>query len=1246
MSSTSLYETTPQTGTVSSTNLTSLYSNTGSFTTGNVNSTVYSVNGGTGVSVSPTTGNVFVNIGQAVAPTDNVTFANVTATGNLSNNYFTLANSAGAAGQVLTTNGAGATSWTALSGVSVTSITGTANQVIVSSPTGAVTLSTPQDIATTSTPTFAGATLGQVTVGVATDNTITTSAGDLTIDSATNLVGIPANLTVNSGTLYVDATNNRVGINNTSPQYELHIDQGLDGNTQFAMTTAEHTVLLTINDGDDLLSLSYGPPTGTNRLQFSPTNQWFNSGYTGINTSTPAYTLDVNGQGNFQGVITGGLKINGSSSGYSNFIAPATGSTLNYQLPGAAGAANTVLSNNGSGVLSWANASSLGLVNSVSGSGAGISVSPTTGAVVVSNTGVTSIIAGTNISVSSATGAVTVNATDTNTTYNISAASTTGGANLNLNGSDSTVDSVKFASGTNITVSQTDANTITISTVADNIPDGTAQGEVLVWDGSQWTANNVVISSASADRFVTQYNNSSPGPNSALFLRKNYGATNYSDTNNDGVGISYTLKSDSQGISSYGVTEFEYSPTNPQFVVASSTNNFTTSTQLLVVDSTGAAITGDLDVRGGDITNTTGALQIATTSNGNLTLAPNGTGNVISTANLIANKGSQTTKTAALGGAAVDSNGSINSISLSGQGLKPASVYLDNTTANQLGDLHMREYGQNRPGGVSTTNGAPVIWMEGKRGLPSSSGTGFVIGNGSSYASMRLGAYNGADFTSETGPGYAPQSILFLTAEAWANDTASFTGYISGTTLTVTSGSNVHPGLLLDATGITAGTFINTYGTGTGGTGTYTVSVGQTLFSSGSPGSFTGKGTKNAGARTLFQSQPPGIKLFLNSTLGTTSAASWFNNAWGGGPTTTSVSGVTIPQPPTGNMGFGDATPGIILTSSDGNTRYQGQGKTLSAMVNNSMTIAGVTENDTATFTADISGTTMTVSAVASGTLSVGQQVYGTGVSQLTRITALGSGSGGVGTYTVSISQTVASTTMVTGPDNYTLLGTNSFNIVGNRQSGVPSIPSLGLATRRSPLKNGDIAGQMAIWGTKVTNGGSYGADTTTSNLTARVTATATEDFSATAGGSTMTFDTRANNTGSGLGTLATRLSLDANKAQFMVPVVTDITSTTISEGTTYTPAATVNNNISVQINANSGGTTVFDLASLTGNSRGASYNILVYNNTGSGSPIQVKNTRINTNNLLTHTITTGNRIIINAYVVGDYATATHLQIP
>jgi len=61
---------------------------------------------------------------------------------------------------------------------------------------------------------------------------------------------------------------------------------------------------------------------------------------------------------------------------------------------------------------------------------------------------------------------ITLPASDENdTTYDISASSTTGGANLNLNagGSGSGTDSVKLASGTGITVSFTDASTITIN---------------------------------------------------------------------------------------------------------------------------------------------------------------------------------------------------------------------------------------------------------------------------------------------------------------------------------------------------------------------------------------------------------------------------------------------------------------------------------------------------------------------------------------------------------------------------------------------------------------------------------------------------------------------------------------------------------------------------------------------------------------------------------------------------------------
>ena len=100
-------------------------------------------------------------------------------------------------------------------------------------------------------------------------------------------------------------------------------------------------------------------------------------------------------------------------------------------------------------------------------------------------------------------------------------------------------------------------------------------------------------------------------------------------------------------------------------------------------------------------------------------------------------------------------------------------------------------------------------------------------------------------------------------------------------------------------------------------------------------------------------------------------------------------------------------------------------------------TWGGIIADSSVRFTGSISGTTLTVSAVVSGTLAIGQLITGTGVSasppgsSATYITALGTGTGGVGTYTVSVSQTVSSTAMNalvgTGwgsPANTTVAGT------------------------------------------------------------------------------------------------------------------------------------------------------------------------------------------------------------------------------
>jgi hypothetical protein len=73
------------------------------------------------------------------------------------------------------------------------------------------------------------------------------------------------------------------------------------------------------------------------------------------------------------------------------------------------------------------------------------------------------------------------------------------------------------------------------------------------------------------------------------------------------------------------------------------------------------------------------------------------------------------------------------------------------------------------------------------------------------------------------------------------------------------------------------------------------------------------------------------------------------------------------------------------------------------------------TQGITPVYTGSISGTTLTVTAVSAGTLVVGQTISGSGVTSGTTITALGTGTGGTGTYTVSVSQTVSSTTLTNG---------------------------------------------------------------------------------------------------------------------------------------------------------------------------------------------------------------------------------------
>lgn len=188
--------------------------------------------------------------------------------------------------------------------------------------------------------------------------------------------------------------------------------------------------------------------------------------------------------------------------------------------------------------------------------------------------------------------------------YSISATTATGGANLTLADSAGGTDSVKFAGGTNITVSRTDANTITISTVADNIPDGTANGQLLVWENSAWTASNNIVSDTSSGRFTATYKNSDAGVNSGVFARKDYGASTY--TTGDGVAYAFQLDSDSQATNQIATIATTWNASAPTISLNTNINNNTTGpfASAASFSTAQATLPGDLAVNGGDVTTT------------------------------------------------------------------------------------------------------------------------------------------------------------------------------------------------------------------------------------------------------------------------------------------------------------------------------------------------------------------------------------------------------------------------------------------------------------------------------------------------------------------------------------------------------------------------------------------------------------------------------------------------------------------
>ena len=434
-----------------------------------------------------------------------------------------------------------------------------------------------------------------------------------------------------------------------------------------------------------------------------------------------------------------------------------------------------------------------------------------------------------------------------------------------------------------------------------------------------------------------------------------------------------------------------------------------------------------------------------------------------------------TTKTITGGGKAVDSNGDVLVAKTANSSTQiPVAAFFDNSTSNRKATVISREYGQNAGNyASSSTVGNATIFTEASRGTHTAP-TAIATSN-NTLGGITVGYYDGTRWTSESGLS-SPMAWVGQNTEATASETSVFTGSITGTTLTVTAvtSGEIHAGQLITGTGITSGTTITAYGSNTfGGTGTYTVSPIQIAPVSST--TITGVGTKSGGGRWVGVIQP------VNNKASATSRQSYYVTA-NSKPIAPTINGVTVPQNSTlnlihGNIDAGDTT----FVSTDGQTVYKGRGNQTMSLNQMTLFMSGVPYADEARFTGYIdngsgsAGNTLTVTAVESGVLYVGQKIVASALSTKTPyfITALGSGTGGTGTYTVASTFQTAGTilgssgspvSIIGTPDDYGMRGSgNSVNIFSSRKSTVSG--------RRAPLKTGDdifnfnAAGQIGTVG-------------------------------------------------------------------------------------------------------------------------------------------------------------------------------------
>lgn len=164
-------------------------------------------------------------------------------------------------------------------------------------------------------------------------------------------------------------------------------------------------------------------------------------------------------------------------------------------------------------------------------------------------------------------------------------------------------------------------------------------------------------------------------------------------------------------------------------------------------------------------------------------------------------------------------------------------------------------------------------------------------------------------------------------------------------------------------------------------------------------------GRASAGTR-IFRASIGATGSYRNNT-GVQSWPSTFTNGAGAGPTVRTAAYQMLNTDGTQRI---DCTGGAVTVTLPPAGQCTNR-EFVNKKIDNTATAATV-QGYKGTFTGSITTTTLTVTAIGTNGVTIGMLLTGTGVTAGTTITGYGTGAGGNGTYTVSVSQNVASTAL------------------------------------------------------------------------------------------------------------------------------------------------------------------------------------------------------------------------------------------